>query len=355
MKTRKLSLRDEDLPESSMASKTRPRNEIEPKFGMQLASPPPPSPPPSLNEKQDLNIHTMSKFGMQPASPPPPSPPPSLNENQDLNIHTDLRMCFYFQPSTPAPEQPQPPPQVPPPPLPPNENQDVNIDLTMCVCSPPEPPPQPDNRQELSAINSIHVPQPQPQSVVAPATRRQRRNPTKAPREGKPPTIEPPFSWATDRRAHVHSLKYLTERGITTISGDVQCKRCDEGYQIEYNLEQKFSEVSRYVAENKYSFRERAPAQWMNPTFLKCERCHQENSAKPKIVGKKKAVNWLFLLLGQMLGCCTLDQLKYFCKHTGCHRTGAKDRVLFLTYLELCKQVDPDGPFDRCQSVSGFR
>jgi hypothetical protein len=48
-----------------------------------------------------------------------------------------------------------------------------------------------------------------------------------------------------------------------------------------------------------------------------------------------------------MLGCCTLDQLKYFCKHTKNHRTGAKDRVLFLAYLGLCKQLDPNGPFDR--------
>ncbi|KAL1809528.1 hypothetical protein ACET3Z_026518 [Daucus carota] len=29
----------------------------------------------------------------------------------------------------------------------------------------------------------------------------------------------------------------------------------------------------------------------------------------------------------QMLGCCTVEQLKYFCKHTKNHRTGAKDRV----------------------------
>ncbi|KAF9684343.1 hypothetical protein SADUNF_Sadunf04G0108500 [Salix dunnii] len=46
------------------------------------------------------------------------------------------------------------------------------------------------------------------------------------------------------------------------------------------------------------------------------------------------------------IGCCTLDQLKYFCKHTKNHRIGAKDRVLFLAYLGLCKQLNPNGPFD---------
>ncbi|WOH09609.1 hypothetical protein DCAR_0729067 [Daucus carota subsp. sativus] len=49
----------------------------------------------------------------------------------------------------------------------------------------------------------------------------------------------------------------------------------------------------------------------------------------------------------QMLGCCTVEQLKYFCKHTKNHRTGAKDRVLYLTYLAICKQLDPKGPFHR--------
>ncbi|CAI9288134.1 unnamed protein product [Lactuca saligna] len=336
MKARKLSLRDEDFPDQSesMASRTRPRLEIEP-----------------------------IQIGIQMASPPPPSPPPPLSENEDLNIHTDLRLCFYFEPSAPAPEQPQQPQQPPlfPPPPPLNENQDFNIqkDLRMCVYFPqstPEPeqppPPQPDdNRHELP---STHVPQPQSVVVAPPATRRQRRNPTHAPRQGKPPTIQPPFPWATDRRAQVHSLKYLTEIGITTISGDVHCKRCDESYQIEYDLVQKFSEVSHYVAENKYRFRERAPTTWMNPTLPTCKSCYQENSAKPKMAKKKKSVNWLFLLLGEMLGCCTLDQLKYFCKHTGHHRTGAKDRVLFLTYLGLCKQVDPDGPFDRGESGNGY-
>ncbi|KAI3463946.1 hypothetical protein Pfo_020609 [Paulownia fortunei] len=90
----------------------------------------------------------------------------------------------------------------------------------------------------------------------------------------------------------------------------------------------------------------RAPKIWLNPTLLGCRFREQENSIKPVISQKKRSINWLFLLLGQMLDCCTLDQLKYFCKHTMNHRTGAKDRVLCLTYLGLCKQLDPNGPSD---------
>lgn len=92
---------------------------------------------------------------------------------------------------------------------------------------------------------------------------------------------------------------------------------------------------------------DRAPAIWMNPVLPTCRFCNPDGSLKPDFPKNKKDINWLFLLLGQMLGCCTLEQLKYFCKHTKNHRTGAKDRVLFLTYLALCKQLDPNGPYDR--------
>ncbi|KAJ6365106.1 hypothetical protein OIU76_029972 [Salix suchowensis] len=140
---------------------------------------------------------------------------------------------------------------------------------------------------------------------------RKRRNPSQGPREGKGETVPVLYSWAMDRRATVRSLEYLLSRKIETITGLVQCKRCEKQYEMGFDFGS------------------------------------QENSAKPVIANKKRKINWLFLLLGQMLGCCTLDQLKYFCKHTKNHRTGAKDRVLFLAYLGLCKQLDPNGPFDR--------
>ncbi|XVF01444.1 hypothetical protein REPUB_Repub04eG0089800 [Reevesia pubescens] len=176
---------------------------------------------------------------------------------------------------------------------------------------------------------------------------RVRRNPTQAPREGKSETVPPPFPWATTHRATIHSVNYLLSEHIFTITGDVQCKRCESQYEIAYDLQDKFAEIGSFIAENKSAMHDRAPLVWMNPVLPKCDFCDQENSAKPVISDKKKSINWLFLLLGQMLGCCTLEQLKYFCKHTKNHRTGAKDRVLYLTYLGLCKQLDPNGPFNR--------
>ncbi|OAY29692.1 hypothetical protein MANES_15G164900v8 [Manihot esculenta] len=175
---------------------------------------------------------------------------------------------------------------------------------------------------------------------------RSRRNPSNTPRNGKSETISPPFPWATNRRAMVHSLDILLSRNIEIITGAVQCKKCEKQYEMEFNLK-KFDAIGKYIAENKSSMHDRAPNKWMNPILPTCKYCKQENSVKPLISEKKKSINWLFLLLGEMLGCCTLEQLKYFCKHTKNHRTGAKDRVLYLTYLGFCKQLDPNGPFDR--------
>ena len=150
-----------------------------------------------------------------------------------------------------------------------------------------------------------------------------------------------------DRRKTVHSLDYLLSIKIETTTGLVSCNRCEKQYEIGFDLRAKFEEIGAFIAENKSFMHDRAPSDWMNPVLPRCQFCKQENSAKPVIANKKQKINWLFLLLGQMLGCCTLDQLKYFCKHTKNHRTGAKDRVLYLAYLGLCKQLHPNGPFDR--------
>nr|XP_043609754.1 uncharacterized protein LOC122581584 [Erigeron canadensis] len=303
--TRKHSLSDDNNdPSSIQARTTRPRLDIEPLgFGIQ------PPPVVNINDHQDdlhgqetdltLYLYVHQSQSSQTPSPPPPVvlPPPQIDRQ------TELTMYYYVQ------EQP--------------EN---NV-----VVKPPL-------EQVLPLIQPIEKIRSQ-QNVATPAPRRIRKKPTNAPRQGKSKTIQPPFIWATEHRAHVRSLKYLIDNDINTISGDMECKRCQKVYKVEYNLEEKFKEVFEYVENNKHTFYDRAPELWTHPVLPKCEFCHQENSMKP-VINKKKSINWLFLFLGQMLGCCTLEQLKYFCKHTGNHRTGAKDRVLFLTYIELCKQVN---------------
>jgi len=194
--------------------------------------------------------------------------------------------------------------------------------------------------QGMFLPEASNPPQP-PQDVAANrhVVRGRRRDP---PRNGPIPI---PFIWATDRRAKIHNLSRLLQNGIFNITSEVQCKSCQTKFQMSFDLVAKFDVISQYLVTNMNTMHDRAPAILMNPRLPRCVHCNQENSVKPIIAEKKKNINWLFLLLGQMLGCCNLKQLKYFCKYNNHHRTGAKNRVLYLTYLELCKQLDPSVPF----------
>ncbi|CAK9139012.1 unnamed protein product [Ilex paraguariensis] len=275
-----------------------------------------------------------------------------------------LSLSLSFRPSrrhsmSSVQQQQQPPPLVPtpplPPPPPPGQEQPLPYHAFLQQ-------PHPQQALQVSPSHTLYAspPHPLPDSLalpIPPMVSRQeggpsrpcrgRRNPSQGPREGKSTTVPAPFPWATTHRATVHSLNHLLSKQISTITGEVQCKRCEQNYEMDYDLREKFIEIGSFIVENKASMHDRAPTVWTNPILPTCKLCDQENSVKPIISEKKKSINWLFLLLGQMLGCCTLEQLKYFCKHTKNHRTGAKDRVLYLTYLGLCKQLDPNGPFNR--------
>ncbi|CAK9238220.1 unnamed protein product [Sphagnum jensenii] len=162
-----------------------------------------------------------------------------------------------------------------------------------------------------------------------------------APLKKKGLQIQPPFPWSTEYRAKNYSLEWILHLGITSIRGEVQCKRCDGMTTVEVSLEATFAQLDRYFMENKHSLHDRAPKHWMVPRLLDCTLCHQSDCVKPIVAEKKREINWLFLLLTQTLGLCTLDQLKFFCKHNDKHRTGAKDRVLYSTYGGLLKQLNP--------------
>ncbi|CAA6657580.1 unnamed protein product [Spirodela intermedia] len=155
-----------------------------------------------------------------------------------------------------------------------------------------------------------------------------------------------PFRWATDRRAVVHRKDYILAQGIRAIEGEVKCRWCEHSSSISYDLEEMFQKVTKFIEGVKDQMHDRARPEWLAPTFRDCTVCGRQNCLKPVIATKKRAINWLFLLLGGTLACCNLRQLKYFCKHTGNHRTGAKDRVLYLVYLGICKQLDPKDLFE---------
>ncbi|KAK6916546.1 hypothetical protein RJ641_019407 [Dillenia turbinata] len=245
-----------------------------------------------------------------------------------------------------------PPPSLPPPPIPPPPHEGP-LSLQSNFLIPPalstaQQPLQPsfipiyNPASPMSSPRSTAAPPP-PMASVRPILRLQ---PRRCSPQGKSPTIPPPFPWATDQRATVHSLAYLMALNITTIRDQVQCKRCEQQYEIGFNVREKFVQIGVYILENKDTMHHRAPSSWTNPTFPTCGHCNQQNGVRPIIAKKKKSINWLFLFLGEMIGYCRLPQLKYFCKHTRNHRTGAKDRLVYITYLGLCKQLDPNFPFD---------
>ncbi|KAK7352134.1 hypothetical protein VNO80_17552 [Phaseolus coccineus] len=175
-----------------------------------------------------------------------------------------------------------------------------------------------------------------------PSVRRSRR--TSCGRRSKKvrKTVPEPFPWATNKRATVHSQQYLLENNVRTIKGKIHCKKCDKDFELGLDLEDKLGELLKLIEKKDEYWHNRAPGVWLNPVFPECAFCGRQTTTKPIIEKNKKEINWLFLFLGQMLGCCTLDHLKYFCKHNDIHRTGAKDRLLYLTYTNLVKQLVPD-------------
>ncbi|QCE16805.1 uncharacterized protein LOC114163744 [Vigna unguiculata] len=155
-------------------------------------------------------------------------------------------------------------------------------------------------------------------------------------------TVTAPFPWAKNQRATIHRHQYLMENNVHTITGKLYCRRCEHEFELGLNLEDKLDALIQFITRENEKWHTRAPLVWLSPVCPKCPLCDRENSTRPVIAPNKKDINWLFLLLGQMLGYCTLEHLKYFCKHNEIHRTGAKDRLLYNTYKGLILQLLPD-------------
>lgn len=81
---------------------------------------------------------------------------------------------------------------------------------------------------------------------------------------------------------------------------------------MKLNLENKLGELLSFIERNIGSMHDRALRDWAELAFSMCEHCGRENSVVPLLASKKVAINWLFLLLAQMLSCCTIRQLKCF-------------------------------------------
>ncbi|RHN48383.1 hypothetical protein MtrunA17_Chr7g0263201 [Medicago truncatula] len=319
------------------------------------------------------------------SSSSPPRPPPSeytpltstthlsADTQTILNLkkmkkHVDPSWLTLSQPSS-SPPLPKPfpsewtpssPPRPPPfeyTPLTPSTRpiDPQTFFYSELITSLPRPPNFDSNPNNLALIPKLpfHYHQEQEQDLSPPTNkvlgRRQRilpkHQPVKKRRLTKSMAVPPPFPWATSKRAILHTLDHmLSVVKLNTISGTLECKVCKFQQDIQFDLVENFEKVTRFIEERRNEMCDRAPVEWMNPVIPNCKSCGQEKAMHP-LMTKKRNINWLFLLLGQMIGCCNLDQLKYFCKHADIHRTGAKNRLIYSTYFGLCKQLQPNTPF----------
>lgn len=150
--------------------------------------------------------------------------------------------------------------------------------------------------------------------------------------------IEPPYPWATDQRARVHSLTQL--KGIRVVSGKAKCS--DHGhFTVSYNVKEKFREITEFIRNGKEGWNGWAPQPWTIPKPPVCNRKHCRGYCTVIISEKKRAIDWLFLVLGQHVGLCSPAQLRYFCKHNHLPYNGSRLEGLYKVYLTLCKQLHP--------------
>ena len=267
------------------------------------------------NLENNTPIDLELRLSLRPLSPPPSlrplSPPPSL----------------YPPSPSPSLHPPSPPPQLRPPSLSPPPQFTMTPSTLSLQQSSIDPTPS-------TSPQHVVIPHHSPQAPQS-NQRRQRSRPNNTP-------IEPPYPWSTTRRAVVHELAYLRANRILTITGDVKCNQCKESYNMGYDLVEKFNEIASFIERNRDILHSRAPQSWTKPTLANCMLCMHAKCVEPVIIeDDNERINWLFLLLGRLIGLLKLKHLKYFCTHTKIHQTGAKDRLVFLTYLTLCKQLQP--------------
>ncbi|CAK8543790.1 unnamed protein product [Lathyrus sativus] len=196
--------------------------------------------------------------------------------------------------------------------------------------------------QDMVNALTLSLPPPQPQQLtpsLSPSNAITRSN-SKVLESRQ--TIQPQFPWATLKPATIHTINHLLyDLNINTISGTLGCKLCKfQQTDVRFDLLEKFEKVANFIEEKKSEMFERAPDAWMKPVLPNCRNCGPKSKMRP-LIGKNEEINWLFLFLGEMIGCCNLVHLKYFCQHANIHRSGAKDRLLYQTYLSLYKQLQP--------------
>ena len=77
---------------------------------------------------------------------------------------------------------------------------------------------------------------------------------------------------------------------------------------MEVEVQPALYSLMTYFMRHRDSMHDRAPRHWTAPQPLACRLCGLAEHARPVVAPKKRHINWLFLLLTETLGTCTLEQ-----------------------------------------------
>lgn len=159
----------------------------------------------------------------------------------------------------------------------------------------------------------------------------------------------PPFPWAANTTGtKICTLEYiLYTLHIDSVSADFKCMICGDVEKVEYNLAHKYMQVSDYIHRKGTKMGGIASNSWQFPTRPQCKNCNNKRRCLEEVIKKdNNSINWLFLFVGKLIGCCKVQQLKEFCEQNEIECSGTKPRLVYLTYLGLCKQLDPQASYD---------
>ncbi|XP_021849478.1 uncharacterized protein [Spinacia oleracea] len=170
---------------------------------------------------------------------------------------------------------------------------------------------------------------------------------------------QPLYPHAKPEPAKIHSLNYLLQNHILIVSKDFKCgnSECNQMYKVTYDIQTKFQELVEFIRTEKDKSLNGgvAPEKWLTPTTTlpECSNCRRKCDVDSLLGSDDRVsesayhkIDWLFLLLGRLLGVCEWNQLNYFCINNNIDRSvngmvASTSQLLYRVYFDLCRQLQP--------------
>ncbi|KAK1583437.1 hypothetical protein Q3G72_023773 [Acer saccharum] len=152
------------------------------------------------------------------------------------------------------------------------------------------------------------------------------------------------FAWATARNSLVQTLDYLEAHNLETIQGRLICDGCRQITVMETNVRQHVDEIQNYIVQNDIDLQGLAPLPWFQPNPPVCQLCNC-SYLKPVLPPDMAHINWLFLFCENLIGFCSVKQLRFFLRENGkLDNRKSKQRLVYCMFREIARQLRPTGP-----------